>query len=1261
VNDSLISEIQSFTLSVRGILEREADEQLQGIFGWLPDGSFADAKPYPAVVHLEEARETRQRLERFAEDEKLAGFNAKAARAKLIRETAFTWLNRFVAFRLMEERKLLKQTIAKLDRSNGLIFWLTDDANKDAYALHQQGGLPLNAMGEGPSDVAYRQFLIWQCAELARDVSVLFDPATLAGRLFPRPPVLKQLIAEMTGDKLGEAWQAGNEETIGWVYQAFNAEELQAAFASAREQGKKFEPEDIPAVTQLFTIRWVVRFLVQNTLGRLWLEMHPDTRLKGSLDYLVPVEKAQPRPAKLAREINFLDPCCGSMHFGLLAFDLFVEMYREELEKGGQSGWPSTPSVASDDEIAASIIANNLHGIDIDLRAVQLSALTLFLRARTLNPQCNFTDQNLACANVEEITGGRLEEFITQARFSHPIYERILRALASRLKDSNNLGSLLRLDRDLETLIADERRKVDADKQFTLAFPGLSPEHFKTHAGIDEFFDILTDQIVRHLDYFVQASRTEGADPGHFVSETAKGLRFMRIIQQPYDVVATNPPYLSARKMNKRLAKLMADQYSETKSDLYAAFIVRCQELLKDEGLLGMLTMHSFMFISSYEDLRDRLRNRIAIQTLAHLGGGLFAVGNPGTLQTACYVLRREPDDQRREEQIGVYFRLVKEPDADSKRRAFEGGLNVFRASEPYSQVFRYAQKDFDAIPGKPWVYWITPSLRNLFVNLPSLKDVARVIHGTATYDNKRFLRYWWELGLSRICRTAENWDQFVKSKLSFVPYMKGGPPRPWYGNQEYVLRLAREGRELKEFLIEKRDKIRGEDYIFRRGLTWSDVATTGFAARLSPGGFIFDVKGSSLFPERPEEILPILNSKIAEYFLSLLNPTVSFQVGDLERLPIPRKIPEPVTALTESAIELSRKASRESELIYDFVQPLGDPKEAEARNTLISDVEKKIEDELSRLYGLTQADLMAIEREISCLSPAAIGSEQDNNQDEDETQSETTPEAWAQSWISYAVGIVLSRFEVGVPGGLGCGDFSKQAVADLKNLISTDGILVADAASERDLTTRVLKALDLMLGESKTKEIIALGCGDGNPEDELRAWLEKDFWKYHFQLYRKRPIYWPLQSPNKKFTLWIFHERFTKDTLFNIRRNIVEVRLRLLEREIADKRKEAATNKAAAKQLDKLRDLEDDLREFSKRLKEVADGGYTPHIDDGVLLNAAPLHSLLPSWPETKKAWQELENEEYEWAQQAMEYWPDRVKKKCKTNKSFAIAHGLA
>lgn len=1271
MDDTLIAAIQRFTLDARHLLEEEARNQIDGIYGWLPDGSFAPQKNYPALQQLEEARETRLRLEAYALSEKEAGIDPKGSRRKLVRETAFTWLNRLVALRLMEERSLLKTPISRLMESNAYLFWLADEIDPGARRLHDQGETPANSMGEGPRHTAFRRFLLWQCGELARDVSVLFDPETLASRLCPRPIVLRKLVTDMNVADISDAWKPGNEETIGWMYQAFNAEELQAAFAGAREQGKKFGPEDIPAVTQLFTLRWVVRYLIENTLGRYWVEMHPDSRFRNELSYLVPIEGKDPRPLKTVKQITFLDPACGSMHFGLVAFDLFVQMYLEEMENAGKPGWPEKPSVFLSEDIPSSIIFNNIHGIDLDLRAVQISALALFLRARSMSPTCAFTDCYLACANVEKITGGRLEDLVKNTQLKHPIYERILLALANLFRDSDNLGSLLRPEYDLERLISEERRKALPDRQFKFDFPNLYGENFKTKEKFDEFFGSLEEQILQYLDTLTRKSQDPRNDPMHIAAEAVKGLRFLRLVQQRYDIVVTNPPYLSNRKMNERLKTLMVDYYPNAKGDTYAAFIVRCQELLEKSGLMGMLAMHSFMFISSYEELRAELREQVFIETLSHFGGGLFAVGNPGTLQTAAFVFRKEPDERTRNQGKGIYFRLVRGKNAEAKRITFESAQAALHASQSHALVFQYAQKDFDTIPGKPWVYWLTESIQKTFLIFRLLQTISPSIHGTATYDNFRFLRFWWECGEKKICLIVESWEGFLKSNKSYVPYMKGGAPKAWYGNQEFVLSIRFNGKELKAFLTTKRDKIRGEIYLFHKGVTWSDVSSKGFAARFSPGGFIHDVKGMTCFPKEKDIpfILGILNSHFAKYVLAALNPTISNQVGDIERLPVPDKRSEKIERLVNQCVVLAKQNSQESEITYDFVHPLNSLDELKSRKAELSVCEVEIDREVSRLYGLTEEDLAPIEQELSGSSGTEDGPIAGDASDDEEpvNQEVLTPPEWALSWISYAVGIVLGRFEIGVPGGLGCGDFSEDVVLVLKGLIQQNGLLVNDPGQPLDLAHRVWQALTCMLEESEARDRIKIVLGEGDPLERLRGWFDRftgqlnsSFWKYHFQMYRKRPVYWPLQSPGRHYTVWVFQERFTADTLFHIRNDIVEPRLRLADREIADLRPRAETDRRARKELDRLRDFADDLREFSKRIKAITDSGYNPHIDDGVLLNAAPLHEILPSWPETKKAWQELERGDYDWALQAMEYWPDRIKEKCKTNKSFAIAHGL-
>ena len=272
-----------------------------------------------------------------------------------------------------------------------------------------------------------------------------------------------------------------------------------------------------------------------------------------------------------------------------------------------------------------------------------------------------------------------------------------------------------------------------------------------------------------------------------------------------------------------------------------------------------------------------------------------------------------------------------------------------------------------------------------------------------------------------------------------------------------------------------------------------------------------------------------------------------------------------------------------------------------------------------------------------------------------------------ARMWISYAVGIVLGRFQVGVSGGMGCGDFPAKVVAEISKLVDSDGLMASDENHPQDIVKRTLDCLVVMLGRDAAQAAIRTAAeNDGDPEELLRNWIDRQFWKYHYQLYRKRPAYWPLQSPNKKFTVWVFHEQFSKDTLFRVKDQFVQVKINWLNGRIRDLKPKTLSSdtrerRAAEKEISKLSDTLDDVQEFAECLKRITERGYTPHIDDGVLLNAAPLWELLPAWKDAEKAWQELENEEYEWAQQAMEYWPDRVKKACQTNKSFAIAHGRA
>ena len=757
--------IRDFTRWARAMLVQETGDLLRGVYGLKDDGTFFPAKDMPALRgstndeeperagEAKRRQETRRRLEQLIADEKDADVNPAAATAKLVKEVAFTHLNRLVALMMLEhpDRRVVRRAaLFGYPEPNGFRMYLPDHA--EDYALYERGTTPLDELGEGPRDRAYRHFVLRQFGELAKEIRILFDPDNLPSRLFPRPKALRHLIERLNSDELKEAWRAGNEETVGWVYQFFNAEEKAAAFKKVFKDKKKFLKEDIPAATQVFTPRWIVKFLVQNSLGRLWLSMHPDSTVAANWEYLVPPAGDPPSAGrKSVKEIHLLDPATGTMHFGLVAFDLLVSMYREELANVGKTGWPNEPPVPRDEDIPASILANNLFGIDIDLRAVQLSALARYIRAKAHHREAVLTDSNLACADVTLFRGAHRNKIANEMALPKGLSRQIFDQFCDTLEDASLMGSLVRVERLFQE---------------------------KLRAG----------ELKSAIDAYVQKKAAEGVDESYFGSETAKGLRLLEVLIQRYDVVFTNPPYMSNRNMNSAMSAFMKGNYKNSKGDLYSGFIARCAELLGPEGRLAMIAQQSFMFISSFEDLRHLLLGATAIESIAHVGPRAFDEVTGEKVNTTVFVLRREQFKLERREARGVYFRLVKEPDSKSKQNAFEQALARRRAGQPDSRIYEYRQGDFTAIPGSPWVYWIARPIRKLFERLPKIGDVAEPRAGMHGGDRERFARQWWEVGLNKVACYCSNRGEAFASGKRWFPYMKGGSFRRWYGNQDWVV-----------------------------------------------------------------------------------------------------------------------------------------------------------------------------------------------------------------------------------------------------------------------------------------------------------------------------------------------------------------------------------------------------------------------------------------------------------------------------------------
>lgn len=663
--------IHNLALQGREILTGEARDLLEGVFGVHENGELEPPDDLPALSDPE-VQQTYLELKDFLADETQAGLVPEEAVSKLVNEIAFTHLNRLVAFKMFETSKLIREAVGRGPDSNGFKFFLADHSEEEA------------SWKAGQVDIAYRRFLLWQSGEIAREIPVLFDPENLVSRLFPRLTALNAFLVLLNAPELTPAWQA--EETIGWVYQFFNELENEAVFDRLNNQKQKIRRQDIPAATQRYTPRWIVRFLVENSLGRLWVQMHPDSRLANDLRYLVPLAGEVPAETlRPVREISLLDPACGTMHFGLVAFDLFRAMYQEEIEHAGQPDWIETPSVADPSEIPAAIIQHNLFGIDIDLRAVQLSALTLYLKAKRLNKTAYINDHNLACADVMPFSAADLGRFIIEMRFANPIFERMLRKIREQLVDISQVGSLLRIEKELHELVEEEKRKNQNKRQAKYGHLEGEPSflaEFEDSDSEGEYYSYLETQLIQALDFFRKNAADQGEDVRFFTGEAAKSLRILDLMMRRYDCVVANPPYMSRRNMNDTLAGFLADHYKEAKGDLYAAFIARCAELTNEKGRVGMITQQSFMFISSYEKLRTGLLNEFAIESMAHTGPHAFPEIKGEKVNTTAFVLRREPDTARRANSVGTYFRLVHEPDAEAKKLAFEKALAELKEIE---------------------------------------------------------------------------------------------------------------------------------------------------------------------------------------------------------------------------------------------------------------------------------------------------------------------------------------------------------------------------------------------------------------------------------------------------------------------------------------------------------------------------------------------------------------------------------------------------
>ena len=710
----------------------------------------------------------------------------KAAYTRLMEDVAYTWFNRLIALRFMEVNGYLPANIRILSsREEGR---LEPDALRDADRLDYINPAKIAEIEAddkkneiAKSEEVYRYILISQCNELSKILPGMFqqiDDYTellLPDALYNKGGIVHDLVNAIPEDNFKNSVQI-----IGWLYQFYISEKKDEVFA-ALKKNVKINKDTIPAATQLFTPEWIVKYMVENSLGRLWLERHPNEKLRAEWKYYIDEAEQEPEvaarlaemrgasPINSPKEIRVIDPCMGSGHVLVYAFDVLYQIYETE-------GFHVR-------EIPNLIFTHNLYGLDIDDRAGQLAYFALMMKARSANRRF-FRQENVPQPMVHSADGDpELSEY----------------------------GSLVKVEELGEKPTMPEELHIDS-----------------------------MNEIINHEREVI-------------------GWNYRRLLAQKYDVVVTNPPYVAP---TPKQADWVKKNYPNSKSDLCVVFIERNFELLKQSGYLSMITMHSFMFLTSYEKFREGLIRTNDIINMAHLGARAFEEIGGEVVQTSAFVV----SNARATDYRGSYARLVDFAGQQVKESEFLTGKHLHTAK----------LEDFAIIPGSPIAYWISELLVSVFAENEVLGAIAEPRQGMATADNNRFLREWFEVSS-------------IKRDVKWFPYSKGGSFRKWYGNGEYYLNWENDGAEIKAF---EGSVIRNPTYYFKQGMAWSALTSGNISFRYLPEGYLFDSKGPVCYPKKESDLyslLGLLNSNSAMHFLKILAPTLDFNQGPISKIPFPK------------------------------------------------------------------------------------------------------------------------------------------------------------------------------------------------------------------------------------------------------------------------------------------------------------------------------------------------------------------------------------
>ncbi|MDK2799610.1 MAG: hypothetical protein PWQ70_1229 [Clostridiales bacterium] len=1194
--------IKSTILECREILEKDVEQVLIN-YGIYVNKDWINVRDLKNLT--EEQENNRKRIEAVIEKLQKGGFDKEKAVKEYIKEIAYTYLNRIAALRVMEVRGLIDEILKpRVEYGNrsfiGSRFY---EVAREYCKFQVDGGL------------AYLLNVLFE--EISEEIQVLFSTEDEYSFISPSSGVLLKIIELLCNNIDEEAWK--QDEIIGWIYQYFNDKEKDDVFDRLYNKKEKIKVEDIPAATQLFTPDWIVKWIVDNSLGTLWQEI-----------------KEGKRGGKKVEEIKLLDPCCGSGHFLVKAYDLFYQMYLEE-------------GVYTKEEIPYKILENNIHGIDIDLRAVQLTALTLFIKTKTylkengcdINTQGRIKKLNLVCADAILLNGTKLKE-LEETHKKNGLVLKMMKIIYEEFKDVRLKGSLIQPEKKIEILIDEAinnaKKSLAKKAKNTIKKQQEAQLEIVTSNFSEIDFSREEEKLLSSLTIiYNEAIKANDINKQLFATEAVKSMKLIDIFMNEYDVVVTNPPYMSKNSFNSTLNDFLKKYYKGYDLNLYCPFIDRIIEFTKIGGYCGAITLDSFMYLASYEKIRNKILDNTCILKMSHLGTRAFDDISGEKVSTSMFVLKKTDNEDKRNKSI--FYKLDDLPSSAEKRDAL------------YKNERKYICDTnlFKQINGYPFIYWVKNEVSDLLLNSEKISKYISAKTGMNTGNNAKFLRFFWEIN---------------NSNNLYKNYVKGGGSVQYLGINN--VRIFWDEEQIKNTYG---SAIRNKQYYFKEGLTFSGVNSKRFSVRYLPKGFIFDSGGSFIYIKDSKDIfyfLGLLNSKFVNYILKILNPTINYKNDDIHRLPFikPTNSEKKITEeCVNKIINIKIEMNCTNEIDDSFKLPrilkykTHSIKESIKTSTnkydnFLIEIEKNrdiIDKTVFEIYKLSEDTILDIKKicggflnensktinyelldkklnegqsiteicEEYGYNILSVKEYKENNLEDKFINSEKM----VNDLISYYVGCLFGRWEY-------------------SSIIAvSDGILPIGGSVflEEDLIERIYNCIQITYGDEIADDIL----------DEIETILSMSLEEYminhffddHCKKYyvkpQKRPIYWHICSPKKTFNCFVYYHKLNEDTLYKVksiylgqmidryREDLKYYNAQLVEaRTNSDKNKENEMKK-------KCNDLEaklEDLYDLDQKIMDILP--YKPDLDQGVLYNIIPLEPILASKVSTAKEREDYKKE---------------------------------